>query len=355
MIIKRYLTREILKPLIAVCSILIVIFVSYKSDRYLADVVEGLLPANTVAALLFLKAIIALEVLLPITLYLSVVIGLGRLYTDSEMTALFACGVSPKTVLRSVFVFSLLLAVLVGTLSLFVRPWAYEKSYRITAQAETNLDFSKIRSGHFYEKTHRDRVIFVDDRDHSAISNNGVFTLTERDNAIQAIVAQRAYQETNDTTGQKTIVFVDGHRYTLSRDGSHDYIIRFGSMTIQLKDKEHRPEYKRKAAPTLQLAASTDSYDIAEYQWRLSTAVSTVLLGLLGIPLSRAAPRQGKYAKLLTAVIIYTVYYILVAIARNWVEQGVIDPLPGIWWAHALLGCTVILWFTLSARETQLR
>ncbi|HHZ82698.1 MAG TPA: LptF/LptG family permease, partial [Nitrospirales bacterium] len=143
MIIHRYLTREILKPLIAVCSILIVIFVSYKSDRYLADVVDGILPANTVISLLFLKATIALEVLLPITLYLSVVIGLGRLYTDSEMTALFACGVSPKTVLRSVFVFSLLLAVLVGTLSLFVRPWAYEKSYRITAQAENDLDFSQ--------------------------------------------------------------------------------------------------------------------------------------------------------------------------------------------------------------------
>ena len=332
-----------------------IIFVSYKSDRYLADVVEGLLPANTVISLLFLKATIALEVLLPITLYLSVVIGLGRLYTDSEMTALFACGVSPKTVLRSVFVFSLLLAVLVGTLSLFVRPWAYEKSYHITTQAENNFDFSQIRSGHFYEKNHGDRVIFVDDHDRSKASNNGVFTLTERDKVVQAILAQRAYQEADHVTGQKTIVFVNGHRYTLSRDGSRDRMIRFGTMTIQLKEKEPKPEYKRKAAPTLQLAASTDSYDIAEFQWRLSTAVSTVLLGLLGIPLSRASPRQGKYAKLVTAVIIYAVYYNLVAIARNWVEQGVVSPMPGIWWAHTLLGSTVILWFVLSPREAQLR
>lgn len=355
MIIQRYLTREILKPLIAVCSILIIIFVSYKSDRYLADVLEGLLPAHTVLSLLFLKATIALEVLLPITLYLSVVIGLGRLHTDSEMTALFACGVSPKTVLRSVFVLSLLLAILVGTLSLFARPWAYEKSYRITAQAETDLDFSQIRSGHFYEKQHGDRVVFVDHLAHSETSNNGVFTLTERDNVIQAIFAQRAYQETDHVTGEKTIVFVDGHQYTLSRDGSRDRMIRFGTMSVRLKEKELKPEYKRKAAPTLQLAASTDPYDIAELQWRLSTALSTVLLGLLGIPLSRAAPRQGKYAKLLTAVIIYAVYYNLVAIARNWVEQGVVDPMPGIWWAHALLGCTVVLWFTLSPREAHLR
>ena len=348
MIINRYLTCEIIKPLLAVCSILIIIFVSYKSDRYLADVVEGLLPANTVISLLFLKVTIALEVLLPITLYLSVVIGLGRLHTDSEMTALFACGVSPNTVLKNVFVFSLLLAILVGTLSLFVRPWAYEKSYLITAQAETNFDFSQIRSGHFYEQQHGNRVVFIDHRNDSKTSNNGVFTLTERNNVVQAIFAKRAHQETDHVTGEKTIVFVDGHKYTLSRDGSRDRMIRFGTMTTRLKKKEPKPEYKRKAAPTLQLASSTAPYDVAEFQWRISTAISTILLGLLGIPLSQTSPRQGKYAKMLTAVIIFAVYYNLSAIARNWVEQGVIGPIPGIWWVNTLLACTVVLWFLLS-------
>tara|TARA_B100000315_G_scaffold199230_1_gene191025 strand:+ start:528 stop:1595 length:1068 start_codon:yes stop_codon:yes gene_type:complete len=354
-IIHRYLICEILKPLIAVCSVLIIIFVSYKSDRYLADVIEGLLPANIVISLLFLKATIAMEVLLPITLYLSVVIGLGRLHASSEMTALFACGASPKIVLRSVFVLSLMLAILVGTLSLFVRPWAYEKSYHIIAQAETNLDFSQIRSGHFYEKQHGTRVVFVDYRDDSKKVKDSIFTLTERDNVIQAIFAKHAYQETSDVTGEKTIVFVDGHRYTLSRNGSQDRIVRFGTMTIRLKKKEPHPEYQRKATPTLQLATSIAPYDIAEFQWRLSTAVSTILLGLLGIPLSRASPRQGKYPNLLTAVIIYVVYYNVGAVARNWVEQEVIDPMPGIWWVNALLACTVILWFSLSPRKEQLR
>ena len=41
-------------------------------------------------------------------------------------------------------------------------------------------------------------------------------------------------------------------------------MIRFDTMTIRLKEKEPKPEYKRKAAPTLQLAASTDSHDLAE-------------------------------------------------------------------------------------------
>ena len=355
MIIDRYLRREILKPLTAVCSILIIIYVSYKSDRYLADVIEGFIPANTVITLLVLKATIALEVLLPITLYLSVVIALSRLHTDSEMTALFACGVPPSKVFRSVFMFSFLLATLVAMLSLFVRPWAYEKSYRISAEAKANLDLSQIRPGHFYKTEHGNRVIFIDRFEHPSTSRQGIFTLTEHDNVIQAIFAQRAYQTTDHTASSRTVILIDGHQYTLTRDGSRDRIIRFDTMAMRLHVTEPDPEYKRKAAPTFQLAASTDFKDIAEFQWRLSTSLSTILLGLLGIPLSRASPREGKYAKLFTAVIIFAIHYNLIEIAKKWVEHGIVSPMPGIWWVNSMLGCVVILWIVLSPREAQFR
>ena len=39
---------------------------------------------------------------------------------------------------------------------------------------------------------------------------------------------------------------------------------------------------------------SDNPEDIAELQWRLSTPLSTLLLALLGVLLSRTTPRQGK-------------------------------------------------------------
>ncbi len=94
MIIDRYIMREIIKPTIAVCAILVFIFGCYMATRFLVDALSGQLPGTTVIILILLRIAIALEVLLPTTLYLSVVVALGRLYQDSEMTALFACGVS---------------------------------------------------------------------------------------------------------------------------------------------------------------------------------------------------------------------------------------------------------------------
>ena len=77
-------------------------------------------------------------------------------------------------------------------------------------------------------------------------------------------------------------------------------------------------------------------------------SVVTVLLGLLGFPLSRAEARQGKYSKLLAAVFVYAVYYNLNVMAKTWVEQGVVGPFPGIWWVNALLAALVLalLWPT---------
>ena len=88
---------------------------------------------------------------------------------------------------------------------------------------------------------------------------------------------------------------------------------------------------------SLVLVVSHAPEDVAELQWRLSTPVSMLLLGLLGVPLSRAKPRQSKYAKMGTAILIYSGYYLLCTSARTWVQHGTMPSLPGIWWAPALL------------------
>jgi lipopolysaccharide export system permease protein len=105
-------------------------------------------------------------------------------------------------------------------------------------------------------------------------------------------------------------------------------------------------KYRVKSAPTASIARSEDSEEIAEFQWRLSTPLATLLLAMLGVPLSRSSPRRGKYAKVTTAVVIFAVYYNLSALAKKWVEKGILDTLPGIWWIQFLLAglLVVLLW-----------
>ena len=68
-----------------------------------------------------------------------------------------------------------------------------------------------------------------------------------------------------------------------------------------------------------------------------------MLLALLGVPLSRSSPRQGKYAKVTSAVLVFAIYYNLSAMAKKWVAQGVLDAVPGIWWVQVLLGGLLLL------------
>jgi lipopolysaccharide export system permease protein len=344
-ILGRYIVREIAKPLVAVCAILLVIFISYTSARYLADAVDGVLPAQTIVSLVLLRTAIAVEVLLPITLFLSVVMAVGRLHADSEMVALAALGVNPARVARAVGGLGLGLAALVLALSVLVRPWAYDKSYRLRAEASAELDLGRLEAGRFYEQ-HGEHVIFAERYDRAQARMENVFLQSEEPGTVEVVYAKQAYQRVDPATGQRTLVALNGRHYTIALGEGSDRIVTFERSEMLLRDKEVTPEYRRKAAPTPALARSADPRDVAELQWRLTTPLSTVLLALLGVPLSRAVPRQGRHARFGAAVLVYAAYYNVKAMAKTWLELGAVGAFPGLWWVDALLAAlvAVMLW-----------
>ncbi len=350
-ILERYLIREIVKPLLAASGLLVSIFLIFRTARFMGEVANGTLPVDFVLLLASLKTIVSLEVLLSIALHLSVVVALGRLYADSEMTALHACGVSPMKILQVVCWLSALLAVVVACLSLYGRPWAYQKIYWLQKQASLDFDITKLEPGRFHEEQPGDRVIFVSHFDAEQNRVGGVFIQSDFGDRVQVISAKQAYQETDGASGDRIIVCVNARVYELHRDGGENLLGEFDELRLIVEEPEIRPVgYKRKAASTLYLARSDSVQDVAELQWRLSTPVSTLLLGLLGFPLSRAEARKGKYAKLLAAVIVYSVYYNLSVMLRTLVEQQTIEMFPGIWWANGLLAVLVVLLLWSPAR-----
>ncbi len=317
-------------------SILVIIFSSYSAAYYLADAAQGMLPVDTILSLILLRTIIALEVLLPIALYLTVVVSLGRLYTDHEMDALAACGFSQMSVLRVVLLLSVIVALAVGSLSLHVRPWAYEQSYLLRSYAETQFDINELEAGHFYEGEEAKRVIYVDDLDRKQRLMENVFVQSGDDKSSKVIYARQAYRSDDDTVERQVMIFQHGHAYQLDRNGNDDVALKFNRLILHLEPSiPEEVGYRRKAATTSHLSESSNTDDIAEFQWRMSMPAITVLLGLLGVPLSRSAPRKGRYAKMLVAILVYALFYNLNALAKSWIEQGVVGPIPGIWWVPA--------------------
>lgn len=339
----RYVVREIAKPALFIAIILIIVFVSYLLARFLADVVDGLLPSRTIAFLVLLRTAIALEVLVPITLFLGVVMALGRLHTDSEMIAMSALGVSWIRVAQAVAMLAVVLAVGVAALSLVVRPWAYEKSYRLRAEAGAEVDLDRFKAGRFYAKQRGEHVVFAESGDTATGRLSGVFVHNEERGIRRVVFAESAYQKVDPVTGDRTLVMLNGRHYRISIGEGRDRIIGFEQMEMPLKNDEIVPEYRRKSALTTTLAQSREPMDLAELQWRLTTPLATVFLALLGIPLSRAVPRQGRYSRFAVAVLAYAAYYNVKIVAKVWVERGKVGPLPGLLWVDVLLALVVVL------------
>jgi len=344
LILQRYIMTEILKPAAAILIVLVIILASYSAITYLAQAVAGALPPSTVGLLILLRIGMSLEVLLPTTFYLSVIIALGRLYKDSEMTALSACGVGITGVLKPVFCLSLPVALLAGFASLYLRPESYEKIYRVMDQAQSEFDISRMEADNFLEIGNGKYVFFAEEVGDSQAGAQRVFIRVAEGDKRQVIQAQRMIQGEPDAKGQRVLVFREGAFYEFPVSGPQGSISRFQQAEYPLPtDAAAGARYRRKATDTQQLLGSARLDDIAELQWRLSTPLSTVLLALAGVPLSKSNPRRGKYAKIGMAIVIFAIYYQLFVIAKTWVEKAVVAPWIGIWWVPFLMAALAVL------------
>ncbi len=347
-IINRYLAREILAPMVAILALLMSIFASYLAATFLVDAVVGNLPLTAVGLLILLKIGIALEILLPVTLLLSVVIAFGRLYKDSEMTALAACGIGIGETLKPVAMVAAVVALISAGASLFVRPAAYDQIYRMKARAERDMDIGLMEGGHFYELQSGAMIFFAEEIQEKRQRAKGVFIRTqEQEKVVKIISAEQVQQLSEKDSGRRFLLFNRGQMVEFREGESGGKITAFETATYFLDPPEDvARKYRRKAAATSGLIGSDRPEDIAELQWRLTTPLSALLLALIGGPLSRTDPRKGKYARVGLAVVIFAVYYNLFVVAKTWVEKEIVPPFPGIWWVPALLAVLllVMLW-----------
>jgi len=351
-IIDRYLLREIIKPWLGISIILLGIFMSVIALKFLAEAASGLLPGRIILDLIGLRLIVSLEFLLPTTLFFSVVFAFGRLYADSEMTALFTCGVGLNRVIKVVFSLSVIVAALVAGLSLYVRPWASDALYRLRDQAMAEFDLSKLDGGNFYQIPLENRIFFADSVDHDRNRAIGVFVATKRGSMLQVISAKELYQRQNEGGGKPVLVFLDGYLYEFPEQGEGGHIFGFRESTLSLEGKGVPPDrYRVKATDSARLALSAQPEDVAEWQGRLAAPLSSVLLALLAVPLSRSAPRQGRYARIVSGVVIYALYFNVGALAKSWVQRAVVPFVPGIWWVPALLAGLVLVLLRQQVRD----
>lgn len=337
-LIDRYMLREFLISLIAVIGVLWLIYVATRFARYLAQAAVGNLPAEVIFNLLWLNSFGAISILLPIGTFLAVLLSLSRMSSDNELTVIAACGIDGNRILRNVVVFSGAMGIITGVLALLIVPDVLSGRYEIEQKAKIAANTTGLVAGSFKESQDGDWTFYSQQLSEDKTHMENIFIEIHRDEKPLIFRAERGRFDIESDTGDKYLVLEDGYRYEgnagdldfrIAEYATHSMLIERGE-SVQVREKH-------KSLPTSVLWERGEPQDLAEIQWRVSSAVMTVILSVIAITLAHTGPRQGRYAGFFPAVLVYVIYSNLLGVTRAWVEKGDLAPWIGAIWVHLLM------------------
>ena len=349
-ILDRYIFREIASTWLGVTGVLLIILLTNQFARTLGDVANGHLPKGAVTDMIALSAAQYLTILVPIGLFLSIMLALGRLYRDSEMPAMMACRVGPGGIYRPLLWLLIPLALGVAWLSIELTPQSLRAVGRIAAEARREADLTSIEPGRFTQVGPRHAVIYCESISRRGVLHN-VFLqrqLPDSD-AIEVVVAQRGEQEESDDPDIRYLALYNGRRYEGVPGTTEFRVMEFAEHGIPYRlPSLDPPKLTPREMPIFSLLTSHDLKHVAELEWRLSVPLATIILGLLAVPLAKTQPRAGRYGRLAIGLLMFIIYLNLLSASKAWIEQGVVPPFIGLWWVH---GVVLLLTLGLLAKQ----
>ncbi len=336
-ILDRYIFREIATTWLAVTVVLLMILLTNQFARVLGDVASGELPRGAAMEVIGLSATQYLTVVVPIGLFLSTMMALGRLYRDSELPAMMACRIGPGGIYRPLLWLVLPLTLGVAWLSIDIGPRALVAIERIGAEARREADLASIEPGRFTVIGPDEAVVYGERV--TAQGMEKVFMQRQLENGlVEVVVAERGRQATSDDPDIRMLVLHDGRRYEGVPGTASFRVVEFAEHGIPYRLPSLEPsDPEPRTMEVRELIDAAGAYERAELQWRLSVPISTMLLALLAVPLSRSQPREGRYGRIAIGLLVFIIYFNLLTAAKAWVEQGDISPTLGLWWVHGAM------------------
>ena len=358
-LITRYINKEVLISAFAVSLVLLLIISSSRFAHYLSKAVTGELDAQAVLAIIVNLLPAYLSTLLPLGGFLGVLLTLGKLSVDNELTVLFANGVSQRQLVQVVLVPLSILAVLVATLSLWLAPETSRNVEEILYQQSHTTEFDSIVAGRFQGNIER-QVIYAESLsdDRQQLLNVFVFnrpTVSSTPVLLKATTARQVFDETYQT---RYLVLQKGSR-TEGQPGQLDYTVtQFEELAVRLYTEELQINITRGfTLPTLMLMGSDSPDHRAQLYWRMSLPLMTLIVSFVAIALGQVNPRKGRFVRLLPGILLYLVYLSVLTSLRDEMTKAVAHADLKIWLLHGfflLLGLGLLFgpqWFRQWSRK----
>ena len=213
MIIIRYLVRETLKSQLAILFILLLIFFCQKLVRILGAAVDGDIPANLVLSLLGLGVPEMAQLILPLSLFLGLLMTLGKLYTESEITVMHACGLSKAVLVKAAMILAVFTAIVAAVNVMWAGPWSSRHQDEVLAEAKANPGMAALAQGQFQQATNGSSVLFIESVDGSDFKDVFLAQIRPKGNARPSVVVADSGHLTQLRDGSQVVTLNQGTRF----------------------------------------------------------------------------------------------------------------------------------------------
>lgn len=299
---------------------------------------KGIIPNDSILTILIFSLIKYLPILLTLTLFLTILLTLSRWFRDSEMMIWFSSGLGLTSFIRPIVLFSLPIILLIGFLSLYLSPWAVQKSEEYKAGLKNRDELATISPGSFKESKSKERVFYVEGFGDLGSKVKNVFVQSEQNGKLGIIVSNEG-SRVSTNTDDEYIVLKKGKRYEVNHENNYFTEIKFNDYGF-LVEKKLPPIIdvnQIEAMPTFLLLLAKGNREIAEFVWRVSLPISGIVLIILAIPLSFINPRSGRSVNIIIAIMIFAIYNNLMGVTQSYINLGKLNPYFGGAIVHLLI------------------
>ncbi len=348
--IDRYILQELGVPFAQSLGALTFILLTREILRLVELLINkgvGLVPLlNTF--LLLLPSFFVLT--LPMACLIASISAFSRLSSDRELTAMQATGVSLGRLLRPVLLFSTVVFLATLSLAQFSQPWAgqsIKKSALVLLRDQVSLAFDE---GVFNTPT--DKVVMYLGERSLPDGPRGVFISDARITGEPRIIVAHDWSVINDPLHNRVgMTLRDGTIHVHPNDPREYRMITFAhyDFTLTLPESLAPTTEERLSLPDIRARiAETRGADprylrlLQDHYKNLAVPVSTLLFGIIGMPLGIALKRSGRAGGFAAGILVILLFYVLNVIADYGVSSRALNPFAAAWLPNVVFGMTCL-------------
>ena len=337
MILNRYFLKNIFSYTASVSVIFLLIIVSSRSIQYLDQAARGEMNPESVFWIILFRLPEFGQIILPLSFFIGIVLTLGKLRSESEFIVMQQNGFSFKRLHTLLIACSALICTIIFSLSAWLTP-KFDLQIKDMLQQKTLKEkIISLTPGEFH-KVNESTLVYSKESLNEELTKVFIKNKTKGNQVKEFFVfAEKAYVKGNT---EETMHLNDGSIFFLGEAE------KFSKLSFE----EMKFKVNLESNDNLKNEQDKNSLDSSNITWLLSLCVMTIISIFLAVPLSNSSPREGRYKRVLPALLVFSLYLGLLIASRGASDLSPVNQITSMVFIHFVF---LIFAFYLYFRTNQ--